>query len=359
MTAILDRHLQTFASAKFAIEQIERFSLPADPQSFELWYIYATGHNQPLNKALDAMLTAGCFSETELDRLCTLYISSSRSATRLNSVATKLTDEVAQVIGMIDAATGSSQEYDQHLGEGLEVLERTNHHEALKPVVEALVSATREMEDKTRALEVQLEASKSKTTELQQDIETIRLESSTDALTLIGNRQYFDEKLLTMTAVAKETGRPLALLFADVDHFKNFNDTFGHQVGDQVLRLVAAAINESIREGCFACRYGGEEFAVILPDTPLASAKMAAERIRVAVQARDLKKRSTQSSLGRVTISIGVARLHSKETPHEFLQRADACLYVAKRSGRNRVVSEHDSEYTADDKLLEQLADAS
>jgi len=359
MARTFERDQHTLRYAKFAIEQIERFNLPADPQSFELWYIYATGHNQFLNKAIDAMLTAGCLNETELDRLYTLHISSGRSARRLNAVATKLADEVAQVIGMIGAATESSEEYDQHLGEGLAVLEQTERHEALKPVVEALVMATREMEDKTLALELQLETSKSKTVELQQDIDKIRLESSTDPLTLIGNRQYFDEKLPGMIADARETGRPVTLLFADIDHFKDFNDTFGHQVGDQVLRLVAATIKENIREGCFACRYGGEEFGVILPNTPLAGAKMVAERIRSAVRARDLKKRSTRESLGRVTISIGVAQFHPKDTAHELLQRADACLYAAKRSGRDRVVSEHDSEYTSEKKLFEQLVDVS
>src|SRR6202035_1118152 len=176
--------------------------------------------------------------------------------------------------------------------------------------------------------------------EFQRDVELLRLENLTDPLTLIGNRQYFDESLDKMTQTAKDGGRRLTLLFADIDHFKNFNDSFGHQVGDQVLRLVASTIKENLRDGDVAARYGGEEFAVLLPDAPLAVGLAAAERIRMAIMVREIKIRSTQQSLGRITMSIGVVQLRNRETALEFVARGDRCLYAAKRSGRKRVLSE-------------------
>src|SRR5262249_5059635 len=132
----------------------------------------------------------------------------------------------------------------------------------------------------------------------------------------------------------------------DIDHFKKFNDTYGHLTGDQVLRLVAQAVKQNVKGQDIAARYGGEEFAVILPQTPLRQALTVADHIRRAVVAKELIKRSTGENLGRVTISVGVATLHKSETTQALLERADACLYAAKRSGRNLVVCETDPEVT-------------
>jgi diguanylate cyclase len=162
---------------------------------------------------------------------------------------------------------------------------------------------------------------------------------------LIGNRQYFDESLIHLAGSANRDDKALSLLFGDIDHFKDFNDRFGHQVGDQVLRLVAGLIRNTLQDGDLVSRYGGEEFGIILPGKPLADAKMTAERIRAAVMTRNIKKKGDNGSYGRITMSIGVAQFRAGETPVAFIERADACLYAAKRSGRNRVVSENDPEF--------------
>jgi diguanylate cyclase len=130
----------------------------------------------------------------------------------------------------------------------------------------------------------------------------------------------------------------------DIDHFKNFNDSFGHLTGDQVLRLVALAVKNNVKGQDTAARYGGEEFAVVLPNTVLRSATTVADHVRRAVMTKQLMKRSTHEQLGRITVSIGVASLRNGETAQSLIGRADACLYAAKRSGRNRVISEADPE---------------
>jgi len=128
----------------------------------------------------------------------------------------------------------------------------------------------------------------------------------------------------------------------DIDHFKTFNDTFGHLTGDQVLRLVALSVKQNVKGQDLAARYGGEEFAVILPDTVLRSGVTVADHIRRAVMTKELMKRSTGEHLGRVTISIGVATLRPDDSAASLLGRADQCMYAAKRSGRNQVVCETD-----------------
>jgi diguanylate cyclase len=141
---------------------------------------------------------------------------------------------------------------------------------------------------------------------------------------------------------------PLSLLMLDIDHFKSFNDNYGHLTGDQVRRLVAMSLKQTIKGQDVAARYGGEEFAVVLPATALRQALTVADHIRRAVMSKELKKKSTGEILGRVTISIGVSVLQSGDSPDTLIERADACLYAAKRNGRNRVICETDPEYAAE-----------
>src|SRR6185312_8845299 len=129
---------------------------------------------------------------------------------------------------------------------------------------------------------------------------------------------------------------PVSLAMVDIDHFKAFNDTYGHVTGDQVLRLVAQCIKQNVKGQDIAARYGGEEFALILPNTALGQALTVAEHIRSSVTTKELMKRSTGEILGRITVSVGVAGWHYGETPQHTIERADACLYAAKRGGRDR-----------------------
>jgi diguanylate cyclase len=204
------------------------------------------------------------------------------------------------------------------------------------------------MRDTTRALEERLTLSKTEISNLQQSLEAIRAESLTDPLTGLGNRKYFDRSIETAIETALATGEPLSLLMFDIDYFKSFNDSYGHLTGDQVLRLVGMSLKQSIKGQDITARYGGEEFAVVLPNTALRQALTVADHIRRAVMSKELKKKSTGEILGRVTISVGVSMLKPGDDADSLIERADACLYAAKRAGRNRVVCEADPEYVTE-----------
>jgi diguanylate cyclase len=195
-----------------------------------------------------------------------------------------------------------------------------------------------------KTLEARLSASKLEISELQEILEAVRSENQTDPLTSLANRKFFDDALAKMLATAQERREPLSLVLLDIDHFKKFNDSYGHLTGDQVLRLVAVAVKQNVKGQDISARYGGEEFAIILPTTALRAAVTVADKIRRAVMTKDLMKRSTGEHLGRVTMSIGVAALAQGDTPQTLIERADVCLYAAKRSGRNRVISQTDPE---------------
>ena len=139
---------------------------------------------------------------------------------------------------------------------------------------------------------------------------------------------------------ARRTGKPISLLLCDIDHFKKFNDTWGHQTGDQVLKLVASCLSDSVKGRDMVARFGGEEFAVVLRQTTLNDAILLAEQIREYVESKQLVKKSSGDVLGMLTVSIGVASSAEFDTPATLIQRADVCLYRAKNTGRNLVVSE-------------------
>jgi diguanylate cyclase len=162
-------------------------------------------------------------------------------------------------------------------------------------------------------------------------------EANTDSLTGIANRKYFDYELGLAAEQARTSGEPLSLLLADIDHFKLFNDRHGHQIGDQVLRLVAQVLTQSIKGRDLAARYGGEEFAVILPQTELAGARQLAEQVRKTVAGNRIRLKSNRRQLGTITLSIGCAQFDPHEALGDLIWRADEALYQAKRQGRNQV----------------------
>jgi two-component system cell cycle response regulator len=170
-----------------------------------------------------------------------------------------------------------------------------------------------------------------------------RLEESvelavTDSLTGLHNRRYMETHLKTLVTEAANSGRPLSVLVADIDHFKRINDTYGHDAGDAVLKEFAARFRRNTRSIDLACRLGGEEFVVIMPDTDIARAIQVGERLRACI-AEDSFQISGAKSI-RVTASVGLAALERwDDTPESIVKRADIALYAAKRDGRNRVMT--------------------
>jgi two-component system, cell cycle response regulator len=161
----------------------------------------------------------------------------------------------------------------------------------------------------------------------------------TDSLTGLHNRRYMESHLKTLVQKARESSRPISLLVADIDFFKRVNDTYGHDAGDNVLREFAARFRRNTRGIDLACRLGGEEFVIIMPDTELARAFQVGERLRACVAAEPFQIDS-QTRL-RVTASVGLATMERREDTFETLfKRADQALYAAKREGRNRVIAD-------------------
>jgi diguanylate cyclase len=345
MKAHTDEHERTMTFAEIALGQIRALRQPATPRNFEVWYNYATGYNPSLNQVVNEILTAkGTLSDDDIDGIHAAHIGTNRFSDRFGSLNSKVMGEIDQVMAMIGAAAGAAGKHTENLADMTSQLGDAKDREGLRSIIESLVETAKDMETNNQTLEARLKASRQEINQLQQNLEVVRTESLTDPLTSLANRKCFDEMFAKSIADATERNEPLSLMFTDVDFFKNFNDTYGHLTGDQVLRLVAMSVKQNVKGQDIAARYGGEEFAVVLPNTALRQAIAVADQIRRAVMGKELMKRSTGEHLGRITISVGVATLHRGDTPLALIERADACLYAAKRHGRNRVICETDPE---------------
>jgi diguanylate cyclase len=348
MAEAADEHERTMAFANIALSQIKALRQAATPRNYEIWYSYATGYHPSLNQKINETLkTNNVLSESALDSIYGSYLAPTRLTEKIDAVGSQLSGEIEQVMSMIEAATGSANGVTESLAGMSEKLAQSKDREGLRAIVESLVHTAKEMEVNNHLLEERLSTSKQEINNLQTNLKAVRSESLTDPLTQLANRKLFDVTLESAIANARASNEALSLMMTDIDHFKQFNDNFGHLTGDQVLRLVAMSVRANVKGQDTAARYGGEEFSVILPNTVLRSAITVADHIRRAVMTKELMKRSTGEHLGRVTISIGVATLHKTDTVQTLIERADGCLYAAKRHGRNRVMSETDPEVTA------------
>jgi len=206
-------------------------------------------------------------------------------------------------------------------------------------VVGTLMGLTGSMIERTRGVEEQLRIACEEIRQLRDSLAEAQEAANQDPLTGLPNRRALDTRLAAATENARESGRPFAIAICDIDHFKAFNDRFGHQIGDEVIKFVATSLAKDGGERLFAARYGGEEFVVLFEGVNAKQAGVEIDRIRAAIGARDLKINATGQTLGRLTFSAGVSELGvDDDGSSAMLKRADVSLYEAKSKGRNQVV---------------------
>jgi diguanylate cyclase len=327
--------------ATLALTQMRWLKIAPTPRNFRVWYEYASGRNPALRAALDVLISnKRDISPGVIDDIYLQFFTAHRDTDRLREISAKLESSVSEVIRTVgDAETGNAQFGSALTGFSSE-LQTALLNGTLQNLVADIVNETKAMARLNADLEIRLQSSSSEIGQLKTNLEAIRHEAMTDPLTALANRKFFDEALTECARQAMEDGTELCLLMLDIDHFKRFNDQWGHQVGDQVLKLVSRTLRENARGAAINARYGGEEFAVILPGISLEESVSAADRIRESLMGKQLVKKSTGQSMGTITASIGAARFEAGEAVTNLIRRADEALYMAKRDGRNRVVAQ-------------------
>ncbi|MDF1747332.1 MAG: GGDEF domain-containing protein [Alphaproteobacteria bacterium] len=241
---------------------------------------------------------------------------------------------------MMGDASGGVADFGKTLSASLGAFADTKGLDGMRAAVQSLALETQKMQKSNSALQSKLKESSQEIASLRQNLEDVQREAMTDSLTGIANRKMFDTTLRQRAMEAMEDGEPLCLALADIDFFKKFNDTYGHQTGDQVLKLVARILQSNVKGKDLAARYGGEEFALILPSTKLFDAKTVCDNIRNSVSTKRIRNRTTGEEMGNITLSIGIAVFKPGESLADFINRSDEGLYFAKGNGRNQSVLE-------------------
>jgi len=322
---------------RLTLELIGRHGLPTDPLNYCIWYEYASERNEKLKAAIDDHLNKnGTFSEEINRQLYNQYIAGgSETVTKL--IREGLKKVFSEIIGAIKTTNQHFSESGNHLESINESIVPSLSEADLENIVKQIKHEIKSLESANGSFKDQLQQAANEIDQLKSKMAQYREEALKDPLTQINNRRGFEKKLkeATRQAIVDETS--LCLIIADIDYFKKVNDIHGHLVGDNVLRMVAATIKDSIKGKDLAARLGGEEFGILLPDTPFDGAMKLADDIRLAFERLDLKKKSTGESLGKITLSFGVSMFKTLESVEEFVNRADEALYQSKNAGRNRV----------------------
>lgn len=340
----------THRIAERALGALKQIGLAATARNFELWYAHAEGKDPALSQHLQTVMDAsGRVDQKAADRLYKTHIQHADLSRDVIDLVARLQAEVANIHDAIEE-TGESAHGRSEKLKGLsdQLRQTTEDYPAVGALLESVVAVAKDMREQNERLEARLAESAGEINTLQQNVESIQAEALKDPLTGVANRSLFDRFFQREIAEATASGEPLSLIMTDIDHFKKFNDQWGHQTGDQVLRLAAAVMKANVKGYDLLARYGGEEFAIVLPKTSVDDARALAERIRRAVESRRLRKRRTNEDLGVITISIGVSLHRPSDSMETMIERADRCLYAAKDAGRNRVVDE--SELNAADR---------
>lgn len=314
------------------------------PKHYSVFYAYAAGQPSELIKEIDLLETQGvALTDPLLDRLYNDHVGGAQSRA-VQDVATGARRILAEMVHSIATFTGTTHSISQEIQQKIESVEDPMSEEAIKLMAKSVVDGALTMMSSSESVAKQLAGAQSEIATLRENLAKATTESERDFLTGTYNRKAFDKRLQEAATEAAKNDSELTLIMLDIDHFKQFNDNFGHQIGDEVLKIVARALVDSVKGIDTVARYGGEEFAIILPRTPVGGGMIVAEAIRKLIAGREFKNRATGQHYGVITISAGVAafRTHGMDdSPTALIKRADAALYRSKHAGRNRVTQEH------------------
>ncbi|RTR24307.1 GGDEF domain-containing protein [Azospirillum griseum] len=336
---------KVIAVARKAMDRMLSDRLPPNPENFTLWFVYYSGLNPDLTRAVDIASRDGiALSQSLAEELFKRFFSLEAEAQAIRETSDRARYALGRVLEQLGAVGSETERYGNALVGFQDELAQPLNLGELRAMVAAIAAETMGIVDRQLALQTQIQESSNQLAEMRVSLDSARREALTDGLTGIANRKAFDLMLLEAMEEARRDDQPLSLLMVDIDHFKSFNDTHGHLVGDHVLKLVARMLTECIKGRDTAARYGGEEFSIILPRTNLDSATRLAEQIRSFVGGRQIVNKARNANYGTVALSIGVGQFRPGENSLSLVRRADEALYRAKRNGRNRVSVEDANE---------------
>lgn len=314
-----------------------KYNLPADPACYSVWYQYIAGKNPHLKAAIDYFLdNEQPINVKTIKKLYRDYI-----LERDRTITENLLHELRIVINGISSytidTTGDIAGNGERLQTLVRELEEDEDMDGLTRTMDKIVQEAKSLLQTGKSFHGQMTSSSQELAALKKKLDKSKKDAETDALTGLLNRRGFENRLHPLL---KDPLSCFCLIMIDIDHFKRVNDTYGHLVGDSILKALANLLKQQTKGQDFLARFGGEEFILLLPGTRLDQAGIVAEDIRKKLASQEWKHRKTGQSMGKITISLGVSQYRPNESEETLIHRVDTALYAAKRGGRNRVVTE-------------------
>lgn len=322
-----------------AVPLMVKHNIPPNPLNYALWYTYVSDRVPELNVQLDKTLTTYGTCPTMLsEQLFREHMIKDeiQGAEDIQSNLISLINNLHEHAG--DVAQESAS-FSNVLEDSLDSLRESEDGDPSLPVetvINTLSTHTKKMSETTRLFQERMDEAQAEIQSLKEELTKTRQDARVDPLTNLFNRRTFDAELEMLTGSNQNITSSFVLV--DVDHFKRFNDTYGHLMGDKVLQYVGKLLKDACPEPMIPVRYGGEEFAVLMPGSTRETAAKLAEEIRAKIQAIRIKQKKSGEVISSITASFGVSQLVEGENAEKLIERTDKALYQAKESGRNRVI---------------------
>lgn len=326
---------------KKTIPQMKDLEIPITPENYFVWYEYFQGMNLELKKKIDSLLESGAsFTDSLNDSLYETYIAN-QTQDKLIHIQGNTESLVDNLLQELEKILEGNQNFSETLEESQNNLKKNPDIQTISQLVANLIEETDQVKQANSTMESSLITMKEEVCILKKNLEELNETAYTDQLTGIPNRRAFDESIKTLVNDFEQKQKDFSLLFMDIDHFKSFNDTHGHAIGDKVLTFIATILKKGVKGDDIVARYGGEEFVVLLPDTQYQGALIVGQQLCNKVASKNLVMGSEEKvTLGNITISVGVASFKTNDSIESIVERADQALYSAKEQGRNCVIGE-------------------
>jgi diguanylate cyclase len=324
--------------AERATSLMSRLKIAPTPANYSIWFNYCQGSSPALKRAIDGLFENDAnFDASTHAALISTFGNGETSAAVSSDVSRRLDSLMQDAQGFLQVAIADNRTQMLAMGK---VANDVGTEADPGALIESLVAELSRSVSRASKLERNFVEASQELSVIRGSLEQAEKRAKTDGLTGLPNRLAFEDFYDSAQKAAMENSSPLSVLLIDVDHFKRFNDDFGHGVGDQVLRLIAKVLRERVRDQDLAARYGGEELIAALPGSDLKACAAVAESIRRSIHECRITRRSTGEVLPGVTVSIGAAELRAGESMADLIERCDRALYKAKAAGRNRVLTD-------------------
>ncbi len=325
------------------VEEMEKIKLPLSAMTYHVWFGHRVGWYPEMSiEIARAQLRENGVTETFCNNLYTKYIATDKRSDALREAQSSARQLIESVIGDVQGSSGTASEYRSELNQFVEQLGKAADVKAVREIVKGLILQTSNMANASDGLRKNLQQATNDIDRLREEMNQLEQENLTDSLTRLNNRKALVRHFKICFETFEARGEPFCVLMLDIDHFKSFNDTYGHDVGDAVLRSVSTTLSDTGHPATTPHRYGGEEFCVLVGGCKLNEAVEIGEDIRKQIEGRQLMIARTGQKINPITVSVGVAESAPSDTSDSLIQRADEALYLAKGSGRNNVKCERD-----------------